>query len=1481
MTNGSTSPKRVFSKHQHPAVWVAGLALIVVVILGLSLGSTIRITTQHSPMVDAAMEIKYHAAESHLWLEEAITDGDPADLARFRDHLDQAKWYARAMMEGGEDYHGEFIPLSDPRLRSEIEQVLQTLEQFDSSAMARWSLREESGIGTEVDQRFDVTFQAVIDGASRVELALQQAIGKELHYFWKLQGGLMILVLVLGALVAVVLHVYERQKRIHVRVLQKNEEKLSITLDSIGDGVIAADAEGRITRLNPIAEKLTGWTFDEAVGHPMEEVFHIVNVESRQQVENPGLRALQEGTVVGLANHTVLISRNGTETHIADSASPIYNLDGKIIGVVLVFRDVTERYIKEEAIRKSEKKYRAFFETSADAMLIIEGDEFIDCNAATVRLLGYDEKEKLLNTHPSKLSPETQPDGQPSFEKAEEMMALAREHGGHRFEWMHLRKDGAEIPIEVTLTAIDDEAGIHLHTVWRDLSERKASERAVVENKNRLASILRVAPIGIGVVKERVFQDVNLHMSKITGYSREELVGQSSEMLYQTQGEFLRVGEEKYGQIQEKGTGTVEAQWRRKDGRVIDILLSSTPLNPEDLSVGVTFIALDITEHKRDEEALRASEEKYRGLVETSSDWVWELDAGGNFSYASPQVERILGYKPEELLGKSPYSPMDSDEKERIENLFESMWKNALPIVAMENTNLHKDGHEVILETSATPILNEIGQVTGYRGIDRDVTERKVAEERIKQQQHLLEKAQELGHLGTWELDLKQNQLRWTDETCRIFGVPPGSVVNYEIFVEKVHPDDREYVHREWVAALDGKPYDIEHRLLIDGETKWVREKADIEFDESGAAVRAVGITQDITERKEAEGRLRESAQKLALHVEQTPLAVIGWDTNFEVTEWNLAAESMFGYSRAEALGKHASFIIPDAEREQIDAVLNQLLTNTGGLRSTNENITRAGDHILCEWYNTTLIDSQGDVIGVTSLAMDITARQKAEEERERLMLAIEQTEDIVVITDAEAKIQYVNPAFERATGYSREEAIGQNPRILQSGEHSGTFYKKMWGALTTGRPWSGQLINKKKDGTLYTEKATISPVMDGAGKIINYVAAKRDATHELELEDQLRQAQKMEAVGQMAGGIAHDFNNLLQVISGYVELSEITLKPGDELTPAITEIGKAADRGKGLVTQLLAFSRRQVINPTDLDLNDLIEPLLVMMRGLIGEHIELDFIASRELGTIYADRGLIEQVLMNLCVNARDAMPEGGKLTIETENVLIDGDYARTHTWATPGRYVLLNVTDSGCGMDEVTLERVFEPFFTTKEVGKGTGLGLSTVFGIIKQHNGHINTYSEVDKGTIFKIYLPTVARNAAEVSRKVSGPVVGGTETILVAEDDETVLALAEHMLTVAGYTVLTAKDGKEAIQVFEEHADEIDVVMFDVVMPRLGGKKALERILELRPGLPHLFASGYSENAVHTNFIQKRGLHLLSKPYQTETLLRKLREVLDEE
>jgi len=388
----------------------------------------------------------------------------------------------------------------------------------------------------------------------------------------------------------------------------------------------------------------------------------------------------------------------------------------------------------------------------------------------------------------------------------------------------------------------------------------------------------------------------------------------------------------------------------------------------------------------------------------------------------------------------------------------------------------------------------------------------------------------------------------------------------------------------------------------------------------------------------------------------------------------------------------------------------------------------------------------------------------------------------------------------------------------------------------------------------------------------------KRERERET-LEEQYRQAQKMEAVGRLAGGVAHDFNNLLQAIMGYGQILVDQLPEEDERHEFAVEVANAAERAAGLTRQLLAFSRRQVLEMEDLYLNDVIENVSKMLRRVIGEDVQLHFIPGHRLGTVHADRGQMEQVLMNLCVNARDAMPDGGSLTIETENVVFDSEYCETHTWAVPGRHVLLSVTDTGCGMSAETQARIFEPFFTTKEVGKGTGLGLATVYGIIRQHQGMIQLYSEEGKGTTFKIYLPVVERAASNVGAKIASRVTGGSETILVAEDDEMVRRLAVRILESAGYTVLTAVNGRDAIRVFRECDRRIDLVLADAVMPELGGKGVYDVLHHENPGLRFLFSSGYSANVVHMEFVLNEEADLVQKPYSPDTLLRKVREVLD--
>ncbi len=396
----------------------------------------------------------------------------------------------------------------------------------------------------------------------------------------------------------------------------------------------------------------------------------------------------------------------------------------------------------------------------------------------------------------------------------------------------------------------------------------------------------------------------------------------------------------------------------------------------------------------------------------------------------------------------------------------------------------------------------------------------------------------------------------------------------------------------------------------------------------------------------------------------------------------------------------------------------------------------------------------------------------------------------------------------------------------------------------------------------------------------VQNITERKHAEAERErLQSQLTQAQKMEAVGQLAGGVAHDFNNILQVILGYTKMLTDKAQERGESCNELKEIYNATSRAATLTRQLLAFSRRQVMQPSTLDLNSVIENLLKMLRRVIGEDIEVQWLPGHLLGAIFADAGMLEQVLMNLCVNARDAMPQGGTLTIETQNMQIDSDYCTNHPWAKTGQYILLIVTDTGCGIDNRNIEHVFEPFFTTKEEGKGTGLGLATVYGIVKQHDGMISVYSEMDKGTTFKIYIPVCEGKADAIGRMVEGPVVGGNDTILLAEDEETVRSLAVRILRKAGYQVFEATNGEEAVNIFRQHSAKIDLLLLDVIMPKMGGRDAYECIQKIRADVPALFSSGYSANAVHTNFVLHEGLQLIQKPFSPNMLLRAVRAALD--
>ena len=538
------------------------------------------------------------------------------------------------------------------------------------------------------------------------------------------------------------------------------------------------------------------------------------------------------------------------------------------------------------------------------------------------------------------------------------------------------------------------------------------------------------------------------------------------------------------------------------------------------------------------------------------------------------------------------------------------------------------------------------------------------------------------------------------------------------------------------------------------------------------------------------------------------------------------------------------------------------------------------GKFLHLDVHKAPLFDDQGELIGVVGSARDITERKRAEAERERLVLAIEQTSETIVITDTNGAIVYANPSFERITGYSRAEAVGMNPRLLKSGRHDETFYAEMWSTLQRGEAWSGRIVNRKKDGSLFTEEAVISPVRDRSGATVSYVAVKRDITDSIRLEEQLRQAQKMESIGQLAGGVAHDFNNMLGVILGRLEMAMAGLEPAHPVRHHLNDVQQAAERSTELTRQLLTFARKQAITPKVLDLNETIAAMLKILQRLIGERIELSWRPGNNLWPVLIDPTQIDQILANLCVNARDAIKGVGTITIATGNISVDEHDQCGQHGLKPEGYVRLSVSDDGCGMDQETIAHIFEPFFTTKEIGLGTGLGLATIYGIVNQNKGHIDVQSTPGQGSTFTVILPKAPRAAENGSGNHQDHAPErGLETILLVEDEPLILTMAKSMLEMLGYTVLVAQTPGEAMHKAENHPEKIDLLLTDVIMPEMSGLDLAKRMGRVRPQLKCLFMSGYAADILDRQTDGAEPVDLIEKPFMVQDLAAKVRAVLD--
>lgn len=736
-----------------------------------------------------------------------------------------------------------------------------------------------------------------------------------------------------------------------------------------------------------------------------------------------------------------------------------------------------------------------------------------------------------------------------------------------------------------------------------------------------------------------------------------------------------------------------------------------------------------------------------------------------------------------------------------------------------------------------------------------------------------------------WEGDAQTLQFTYVSEQAeRLLGYSLAEWTTPDFWVNHIHPDDR-----EWTVALcqhaasENRDQSFEYRMIAaDGRIVWLRDVVHVIVEESKAA-KVCGIMLDITERKQAEAALRESEERYRILYEANPTIYFTLDLTGAVLSVNRFGAEQLGYTVAELTGASILRLIPTEDIAVALQCINHCITHPGEIIHRNLRIVRKNGSLL--WAEETacaIRDVKGNLV-LLIVCEDISERKEAEQalsdSHTLLQAIVESTTDEIFVKDRQGRYLMINRAGAAVLGKTVAEVIGRDDLALLPAEDAHAIMDRDRLLMATGESQTFEETMVMPSGTR-TTLTTQSIYRDKRGGVQGIIGIARNITELKHLEEQFRQAQKMEAVGRLASGVAHDFNNLLTVINGYSQLMLKRLAADDPDRPRVAEIQKAGERAANLTRQLLAFSRKQMLQPQLVNLNTLLGELLKLLQRLIGEDVEVSLVSAPDLNLTKVDPVQFEQAIINLAVNARDAMPHGGQLTITTANAELDREAAAHYPEVHAGPYVSVTISDTGIGMTEAVKAQIFEPFFTTKEIGKGTGLGLAMVYGFVKQSGGHIEIFSEEGRGAIFRIYLPRTEEPNIRVSPALDLPdLPKGRETILLVEDEESVRTLVRLVLEAGGYVVLDAEHGQQAIALAAAHSGPIHLLITDLVMPQMNGRQVAEQLTALHPAIQTIFMSGYTEEATARHRVSELNIAFLQKPFDPRRLAHKVRELLD--
>jgi two-component system cell cycle sensor histidine kinase/response regulator CckA len=1064
-------------------------------------------------------------------------------------------------------------------------------------------------------------------------------------------------------------------------------------------------------------------------------------------------------------------------------------------------------------------------------------------------------------------------------------------------------------------------------SVLEKMVARQSGELKQLQNtEKRLKMLFESAPDAYYITDFKGhFIDGNRRAAKLLGYNREKLIGKNLlKLKLLSTDQIPKVLAHLEKSAAGKNTGPVELVIRCKEGINKTVEIHSRPIKIGDQRL-LLSLARDISgkkrledessqqrnrleelvkertaeltamnmelrcrinEHKRTEDALRESEEKFRDFVETSADLVFRLKKSGYIEYVSSRVTELYGYSVQELVGKYISYTTPREEIPRVLNALRKVFQgHALKTFQIDQ--IAKSGQLIPMEINAVPIYHQ-GRIIGIQGIMRDVTERQRAEKILIDSEERYRDLVEKTDMAILVDDSRGRFKYFNRRFAEIFGYTMEEM-RQQTFSALVHPDDRDFVLVNHQQRLEGNkiPSRYTFRGVRKDGTKIYLEVDVTAVREDDKVIGAHIYMWDVSEQVLAQDALKISENRYRELNNNMRDGLLLLDLEGKILEYNPAFRNIIGFHADGLVGKNIRDLTP-AFWHDLEAriIREQLLKNGYTEIYEKEFICADGKTIPVEVQMYLIKDHKGLYSGLWAMIRDISRKKQIEREINMLAQAVKSVQECVTITDLQDVILYVNDAFCTTYGYQYEEVVGKPIDFIRSAQSPKVQIEKILPA-TLKEGWQGELYNRRKDGTLFPIFLSTAVVYDESKKPMAIVGVASELTEHRKVEEQLRQGQKMEAIGQLAGGIAHDFNNILTAINGYAELAILKMEPKNPLFKEITGILKAGKKAGTLVRQLLAFGRKQLIELKTLNINTLIRDLDKMLRRLIGEDIKVEMRLQKNIGIIKADPGQIEQILVNLVVNARDAINQktelasAKKIIIETADRYLDEDFISRHPGSSSGEHVCISISDTGVGIDPAIKDKIFEPFFTTKDKIKGTGLGLSTVYGIVKQNNGSIYVYSEPGNGTTLKIYWPCVAPGAGVEVGKVEMKTVlhNGSESILFVEDNEEVRNFTLRALQQLGYIVSEASNGMEALNLLRNGHARMDLLISDVIMPEMGGKELADHVRAIWPEIKILFTSGYTDNhIVHSGKLQA-GVNFIHKPYSIESLSAKIREVLD--